>query len=661
MVKYIGSFMIQRIINNKHYNDSSLITRDKFESEGEIVISNEYGFEGIYIINTNGDVVKIGYKGSNSGSGSTSGSTESGGTPEYVDGEFVRNYLKAQAYMTSAKTAEMLSVLEDAIAILSGDYTTHKVQNETDFNFLNAKIDALSGLTPSGDGEIDPMILADLSAKIDVLSGITSRHIEENVSDFQAVNDRIDNIVIPSSGGGEFDYAALNELSGATVDGFQSIEDRINALSGLTAEILSEDDIRNIVTSEISFLVSSADSMFNVLREIAEWVESDATGSAALISDVGQLKENVSGLTERVESVEDEVDAIEDEIVGINETINQNADTLESAITVVTEYIESNDAEIETINERIDGIVVPDDEHIRDIAAQEVSSLVSSADSMYQVLQELAEWVENDTTGSAQLISDVGELKDAVSANTRDISTVSGQVKNALDIIDAQQNNIEDLYVRIENIPSGQTPADETKLLEVSAKTVANEEKINVLSSTTAAIQELVENLPTPSGSSIDEETLNALKAYIDAQIASISKNDDHVFLSRGQYNELMVNGQVEIDGEMHYYSDDVYYCIYEGVTPTPSGETSGSSYEYDEETGFINLSGNTPIDDGIVEIAASVDEDGYVTITEPEIVPEEGGEPDEDSNLDISGLTDGEVDEDGYVDLQMPDNWEII
>ena len=55
--------MGQRIVVNKHYTDSSQITRDKFLSQGEIAISNEFGSEGIYIINTNGDVVKIGMGG----------------------------------------------------------------------------------------------------------------------------------------------------------------------------------------------------------------------------------------------------------------------------------------------------------------------------------------------------------------------------------------------------------------------------------------------------------------------------------------------------------------------------------------------------------------------------------------------------------------------
>ena len=51
-----------RIIKNKHYKNVADITGDKFdETHGlsEIIISNEKGAEGIYIKNTEGEVVNI--------------------------------------------------------------------------------------------------------------------------------------------------------------------------------------------------------------------------------------------------------------------------------------------------------------------------------------------------------------------------------------------------------------------------------------------------------------------------------------------------------------------------------------------------------------------------------------------------------------------------
>ena len=582
--------MIQRIINNKHYSDSSQITRDKFLSEGEIVISNEYGLEGIYILNTNGDVVRIG-KGADE---SESGSTE-------VDIEFVKNYLRAQAYMTSADTAEMLSVLESVVSALTSDYTAHKEQNATDIASLDERVTALENATPSqpssGSGEYDPAALNELNEKISLLSAATEAHEEQNVVDFQDVNERI---------------------------------------SGLTAQILTEEQVRDIATQEIAFLVSSADTMFDTLRAIAEWITNDETGSAQLIADVVTVKEAVSGLTERVSAVENSVISVVTDVANVEGRVddveNDVADIAESVIELsgsVVEHIAQNEADLQELNDKVDAIEVPEipepvsDEHIRDIAAQEVASLVSSADSMYQVLQELADWVENDSTGSAQLIADVGELKDAVSANTSNLSTAFEQIQGTREILDSHQDDIDTLYERVE------------------------------------AVEDAIENIPsavTPSsGSSIDEETINALRAYIDAKIAEITRESDHVFLTRAQYSEIVSTGQVTIDGVVYHYSDNVYYCIYEGTAPTPSGETSGSSYEYDEETGMIEFSGATEITDGVVEIAGSVDEDGYVTIEEAEPIPDT---PDVDDEGFIE-VGEDQVDNDGYINV--PDNWEII
>ena len=533
-----------RTVLNKHYDSAANITADKFFNGGEIIISNETGNEGIYILNNNGDVVKIGYNGG--------GSSESGGTipsGDYITSQDLRDYLHNQAYMTSADTAQLLSVIETAISE------------------LNDKVDNMSGVTPTSGAPVD---LSDLYDKIEVLSG-------------------------------------------ATEDGFQSIDERIDALSGLTAQILTEEQVRDIVVGEIAFLVSSADTMFDTLRALADWITNDETGSAQLIADVVTVKEAVSGLTERVSGLEDEVSDIDERVDDVESDVADLAGGLVELSGSVVEHIAQNEADLQELNDKVDAIEIPEipeipepvsDEHIRDIAAQEVSALVSSADSMYQVLQELAEWVENDETGSAQLIADVGELKDAVSANTDDINTLSAE---------------------------------------------------------TESLKDMIENLPIPSGSSVDESVINALKAYIDEKIAEIHVENDHVFLSRAQYREIIREGHVIIGGKVYYYSDDIYYCIYEDGTPIDSGSTSGSSYDYDEENGIVEFSGDTVVEDGIVEIAASVDEDGYVTITESEPQTDEEPEIDENDNLDLSEVTDGEVDEDGYLNLEMPNNWEII
>lgn len=165
--------MGQRIVLNKHYSDSSLITRDKFLSEGEIVISNEAGFEGIYILNSRGEVVKI-------GGGSSSGSSIS---------EDIKQFLK-ENYMTSAQTVEYVS----AIA-----------------TYLQDEIDNLTGTTVS----------------------------DEHISELAAI--------------------------------------------------------------EVAKIVASADTNFDTLKEIADWITSDETGAAKMANDIVAVSSATIDLKEYID------------------------------------------------------------------------------------------------------------------------------------------------------------------------------------------------------------------------------------------------------------------------------------------------------------------------------------------------------------------------
>ena len=53
-------YKMGRIVVNKHFDDKSLVTSEKFVNEGEIIISNQPLYEGIFIKNQKGELVFIG-------------------------------------------------------------------------------------------------------------------------------------------------------------------------------------------------------------------------------------------------------------------------------------------------------------------------------------------------------------------------------------------------------------------------------------------------------------------------------------------------------------------------------------------------------------------------------------------------------------------------
>ena len=55
---------------------------------------------------------------------------------------------------------------------------------------------------------------------------------------------------------------------------------------------------------------------------------------------------------------------------------------------------------------------------VRSVAAEEVAKIVNSADTRYDTLKEIADWIISDTTGAASMANDITALK-AISADTR--------------------------------------------------------------------------------------------------------------------------------------------------------------------------------------------------------------------------------------------------
>jgi hypothetical protein len=86
-------------------------------------------------------------------------------------------------------------------------------------------------------------------------------------------------------------------------------------------------------------------------------------------------------------------------------------DYTDDAITALTEVYASKSV--------VDTLVGEDtDKSARAIAAEEVAKIVASADTDFDTLKEIADWITNDTVGAAQMSNDIATLK-AVSADTR--------------------------------------------------------------------------------------------------------------------------------------------------------------------------------------------------------------------------------------------------
>ncbi len=88
---------------------------------------------------------------------------------------------------------------------------------------------------------------------------------------------------------------------------------------------------------------------------------------------------------------------------------------------------------------------------VRSVSAEEVAKIVNSADTRYDTLKEIADWIINDTTGAASMANDISALK-AINAGTRletlESKSHSHNNKDLLDTYTQTESNLADAVAK---------------------------------------------------------------------------------------------------------------------------------------------------------------------------------------------------------------------
>lgn len=298
-----------RIIVNKHFSDKSKITSEKFVNNGEIVISNQVGSEGIYFTNTKGELFCI---------SPTEGKHVE--VPEdykeYVDDvveDVVASKISTQLdnYYTEGEVDALLE-------IISGITSEKIAYLSTISAFTVTKIEQLSGSTKSEISRIDSAItdlrkdFEDVSAGIvdeEYVNSLVESAITESLGKLEG--DITEKVNSNSSGITEL-WKSLNELSASTIDEINDLRNDLTALSAYTESIptggtvnpdapvvggLTEDEVRAICKTEIEYVVSGAPKAFDTLKEIADWISGDTTNTSTMVNDIEKLKAQLNAIT----------------------------------------------------------------------------------------------------------------------------------------------------------------------------------------------------------------------------------------------------------------------------------------------------------------------------------------------------------------------------
>lgn len=219
---------------------------------------------------------------------------------------------------------EFLVIGEDTIAVVGVNAAINKAKqdaiNESVNNstiYTNTKISDLTNYVDSSVNSVIEALNQSINSNIDTLNQtIDAERTRAEIVE-QHLSERID-IEISDR---------IKEISRLEVALNQEIIDR-NTADNETIE-LAKTEAKNVAIEEVAKIVDGADSSFDTLKEIAEWIANDTTGSVQMANDITELKNNINTLN----SDKDIAGSIKNSVVeGIDDAMIINGPT----ITVVT-------------------------------------------------------------------------------------------------------------------------------------------------------------------------------------------------------------------------------------------------------------------------------------------------------------------------------------
>ena len=165
----------------------------------------------------------------------------------------------------------------------------------------------------------------------------------------------------------------------------------------------------------IKALIASGDQKLadDIAALEAKIGEIDVEGSVAQI--VAEINEKIANLEAKVSANEQNIVTVSNRVTAVEETIKElgKINGGESLGDIVNE-VKANTAAIATLNG--DGVG-----SVTKIAADAVAAVVAGAESDFDTLKEVADWIASDKEGSAA-------LQTTVSEHTESISTINGEL-----------------------------------------------------------------------------------------------------------------------------------------------------------------------------------------------------------------------------------------
>ena len=201
----------------------------------------------------------------------------------------------------------------------------------------------------------------------------------------------------------------------SNVDGVVTIKAGVSEADGKIANASGDD----IVLKKVATTGKAADVLMDAVPYPSNWAYDHDTniieGGASLQDELGAFALMVEGhIGDNIKSftaISASISAINSDISTTLASAKSYADTQDAAtLTSANAYADNQDAATLASAKKYA------DTTAADAAAEAVTAIVAGADSDFDTLKEVADWIKNDKTGAAALQTNVGTLKTKVSA-----------------------------------------------------------------------------------------------------------------------------------------------------------------------------------------------------------------------------------------------------
>lgn len=342
--------------------------------------------------------------------------------------------------------------------------------------------------------------------------------------------------------------------------------------------------ITTAVTNAKGELKGTASAEYDTLGKLEDKIKAEASRATSAETALGG---RLDALESGDNSVGKQIEALENKLVGDAaadyNTLGKLEDKIQAEVKRASDAEIALDGRLDTVEGQIVVINGTGEGSIHKAAADAVAKVVADAPADFDTLKEVADWIANDKTGSAQMQSDIAMLKGGKDV----VGSVANSIDKAVNALDATVGTTtiaDGNHVAVEVV---QTDGKLTGLT-VNESDIASAATLGTVKSAQEANTALLEGIPTEK----------KVKGYVDEAVAAAQKAATTKVVKGGEGTHVTVTaGKPAADGSVTYTigeTDIASAATLASVKSAQEANTTAISGAIDESAQSITLGGKT-------------------------------------------------------------------